>query len=787
MDLQSRSFILLSVIALIGLMLALVSGLIIGQDPAANISLLIEFILFSGIMSWAVNFNKLKQAMVVIAAFLTFVFLPLAFFTSGGAAGGTPVWFAFSNFYIIMILTGKPKVFFLSAESVMICICWLIGYFYPEYITEFTRKGAYIDSAATLFIVGIIMTLLTSYQALLFKKENERVNIQKKEIEELNRSQNRFFSSMSHEIRTPINSILGLNEVILRQDGASDEIIRDANNIRGAGRMLLSLINDILDLSKLEAGGMDIVPVDYRISDVISEVINMVWLRAYGKGLTLEADIDPGIPSVLFGDEVRLKQIIINLLNNAVKYTSAGSVGVSVKYEKPFDNQIRLLISVTDTGMGIKEEVIPELFEVFKRVDLKKNRNIEGTGLGLAIVKHLVDLMGGNITVNSVYGQGSAFMVSLLQDIVDPKPIGNINLSAHDAVRQKYTRMFTASGASLLIVDDNELNLEVEKKLIKDTLINVDTASNGPDALTLTMKKHYDVIFMDHLMPEMDGVECLNKIRSQEDGKCTDVPVIVFTANAGSDNIELYNRAGFNGYLMKPAAGIKLEETLLKYLPEEKINLCEVKQADIGEADNEKTGSNTPDTAEAYTGFDSIDGIDVKTGIANCGDEEGYRSVLSIFHDSIPEISQELKKYYDSGDCENYTIRIHGLKSSARIIGAHALAELAQDLENAGKMGNVDFITDHHQEMMDLYIGYDSKLKGFRNADTDPIVEADQSLILTMYDEILEAAEEMDIDRMDKAFKEMEGYRIPESEESRFKKVKKCYENFDYEGIISLL
>ena len=784
MDLQSRSFILLSIIALLGLFLALISGIIIGQASVANISLFIEFALFSGIMFWAVNFNQLKAAMIVIAAFLTFIFLPLAFFTSGGAAGGTPVWFAFSNFYIVMILTGKPKKFFLAAESVVVVVCWIVGYYNPGYITEFDRKDAYIDSIATLFIVGIIMTLLISYQAFLFRRENERVNSQKREIEELNRSQNRFFSSMSHEIRTPINSILGLNEVILRQEDASDEIIRDARNIQGAGKMLLTIINDILDLSKLDSGNMDIVSVDYRISDMLEEIYNMVWLRANEKGLTLKMEIDPGIPSLLFGDEVRIKQIIINLLNNAIKYTYKGSVGLSVGFEQPYDNQIRLLISVTDTGMGIKREVIPQLFEVFKRVDQEKNRNIEGTGLGLSIVKQLVDLMGGKITVDSEYGKGSVFSVSLLQDIADPAPIGVITLNEQKVLRQKYTRMFTAPAAAILIVDDNEMNLEVEKKLIKDTLVNIDTAVSGADALVLTQKKHYDMIFMDHLMPGMDGIECFERIRSQENGMCRDVPVIIFTANAGGENIDMYNKAGFDGYLMKPVSGSKLEEALMKYLPPDKVIMS------AGEGEPVDTGE-APSSASAAVKEGSqlrrLKGIDVKMGIENCGDEEGLLSALEIFYESIPEKSREIRGYYDSGDIENYTIKVHALKSSARIIGALSLSLQAGDLENAGNAGYIGFIREHHGEMIELYEGYVEILKDLFKKDMTSAIEADENLMSIMYEEILEAASELNIDRLEEAFKDMQGYKIPDSEADKFEKLKKCCENFDYDGITALL
>ena len=572
LDYQSKSFVLLSVIALIGLFLAMISGIILGQSFAANLSVFIEFVLFSAIFLWAIYRNAIRKAMLLITAFLIFVFLPSAFFTSGGAAGGTPVWFAFTTLYVVMTLSGRPKKFFLICNLIVVIICWWIGYTHPETITEFTRKEAFFDSFFTLLIVGVVMTALLSYQALLFRRENERVSNQKKEIEELNRAQNRFFSSMSHEIRTPINSILGLNEVILRQDDASDEIKNDAGAIQGAGKMLLALVNDILDFSRIEAGCMDIVPVQYRLDGLMSEIVNMILLQAKEKGLTFSAHIDPDVPSVLIGDEIRIRQIIINLLNNAVKYTESGTVNIEIRSVETGDDRINLIISVSDTGIGIREEVLPILFDAFARMDREKNRKIEGTGLGLSIVKQLTDLMDGDIKVDSTYGQGTTFTVTLPQEVSDPKKIGNINIMDHASRNYIYESMFTAPEADILVVDDIKMNLMVVKKLLRETKVRIDTASSGHEALDMTLNKRYDVILMDHLMPEMDGIECLEYIRNQSGGMCTDVPVIVLTANVGGENNELYNEAGFDEILAKPVSGNSLEETLLRFIPRDKID-----------------------------------------------------------------------------------------------------------------------------------------------------------------------------------------------------------------------
>lgn len=570
LDYQSKLFVLLSFIALIGLFVAMVSGILLGQSFTANLSVLVEFLLFTAIFLWAVYCNAIKKAMILIAVFLIFIFLPVAFFSSGGAAGGTPLWFAFSTLYIVMTLSGRQKAFFLSANAIVVIVCWGIGYYNPDTITEFSRKEAFYDSFFTLFIIGIVMTAMVGFQVHLFRKENERVTRQKKEIEELNRAQSRFFSSMSHEIRTPINSILGMNEVILRQEDASDEIINDSTVIQSAGKILLALVNDILDFSRIDAGHMDIVPADYKVADMIMEIVSMIQLQAKAKGLEFDVDMDPDMPTVLCGDEIRIRQIIVNLLNNAVKYTESGSVKLDIRTKDTTDEETVIVIIVSDTGIGIKEEVIPVLFDAFTRMDQDKNRKIEGTGLGLSIVKQLVDLMGGKISVDSVYGSGTTFTVEIVQKVSDPNRIGNINMIDRASKTNMYKSLFTAPDARILIVDDIKMNLTVEKKLLRETKIKIDTATSGKEALELTRTNRYDVILMDHLMPEMDGVECLARIRSQEQGACRDVPVVVLTANAEGQNQEIYVQAGFNGRLVKPISGRMLEEALIRFIPTEK-------------------------------------------------------------------------------------------------------------------------------------------------------------------------------------------------------------------------
>ena len=379
---------------------------------------------------------------------------------------------------------------------------------------------------------------------------------------------------MSHEIRTPINTIIGLNEMTLRED-ISDEVAENSLNIQGASRILLSLINDILDMSKIESGQMTIVDAPYDVGGMLSEIVNMIWSQAKEKGLAFHVDIDPSLPSEMVGDEVRIKQVMINILNNAVKYTEEGSVSLSVQCKKKGDKRISVSYSVKDTGSGIKRESIPYLFSAFRRMDEERTRYIEGTGLGLSIVKQLVELMGGEIAVDSIYTKGSTFVVTLEQGIENETAIGELNLAQHrlNDRRKAYAKSFEAPKAKVLVVDDNEVNLLVAKKLLRETGMQVETVTNGEDCLQKTMFVHYDMIFMDHLMPGMDGVECLHALRAQVGGLNTETPVVVLTANAGSDVVAMYEREGFDDCLLKPVTGELLEEAALKFLPPELVSV----------------------------------------------------------------------------------------------------------------------------------------------------------------------------------------------------------------------
>lgn len=564
-------------------MVAAVFVLPMGRNIINILILAISLIFMALVVKISIQKDCIEKGATCVAVLILLLF-PFSFFTAGGFYSGVPEWLVIYFIYISITLTGKRRLVFYLFCVAEAEICYYLALHFPEIVAQNTQSRSFFDSANSVILVGTLVSGMLIFLNRLYEEENEISRQQKKEIEELNKAENHFFSSISHEIRTPINTIIGLNEIILRGD-IPEDVAENARNIQGASKMLLTLINDILDLSKIKSGKMDIVNVSYETGELFSEIVNMIWIKAKEKGLEFKLHVDSSIPSMLCGDEVRIKQVLINLLNNAVKYTSEGSVTLSVRCERLTLNRVRVWYSVEDTGQGVKKENIPYIFNAFKRVEEEKNRHIEGTGLGLSIVQQMVELMGGEIKVNSVYTKGSKFVVMLEQDIIEDKELGTFTLSSRKKIHrgEQYRQSFEAPDAHILVVDDNEMNLMVVRKLLSETKIQIDTVLSGAECLRMTQNLHYDAILMDHLMPEMDGIACLHALRTQPGGLCQDVPVIALTANAGSDNQLLYRKEGFDGYLAKPVSGALLEAAVLSILPKELVNVSEeADQNEIG-------------------------------------------------------------------------------------------------------------------------------------------------------------------------------------------------------------
>ena len=476
-----------------------------------------------------------------------------------------------------------------------------------------------------------------------------------------------------------------------------------------------------------ESGKMQLVETDYKLSSVLNDVSNMIFFKARDKGLDFGVDVDKNIPDGLHGDEVRVRQIITNILNNAVKYTKEGSVHLKVRGEEIKDTSVRtiaLTITVSDTGIGIKEEDIGKLFTKFERVDLEQNSTVEGTGLGLAITKNLLQMMGGHIDVHSVYTEGSIFTIYLPQLVVSDEPVGDFRRKFDESIQamEVYEESFHAPDANILIVDDTKMNLIVVEGLLKDTGLKIDTATSGADSIALSREKKYDIILMDQRMPGMDGTEAMNHIKA-ESGINSTTPFICLTADAISGAKERYMKAGFTDYLTKPIDYKALEKMLIKYLPSEKVlvNLDKVKE----EIRSIEKGS----VSEKYEQLVK-DGIDTDVGLAFCKfDADFYNSILNDYVTGYEERYGLLRMYFEAEDWKNYGIYAHSLKSASKTIGASELSELAASLEKAADENNADEIKRKHAPMLKLYENVkDSIVKCFpefepESEDSDDIME----------------------------------------------------------------
>ena len=638
----------------------------------------------------------------------------------------------------------------------------------------------YIYTAMLVIFFIVLLGLLFAVRYVMKSRETKNLAREKELADSANRAKSEFLSNMSHEIRTPINAIMGMDEMILRES-RDKNIIEYAENLQNAARNLLGLVNDILDFSKIEAGKMDIIPVEYPVGSLLNDLVNMSQARAEKKGLELVVNASPSIPSVLFGDEIRIKQIITNILTNAVKYTERGTVTLNVTAREIDAENVFLCVSVSDTGIGIKPEDIKKLFSAFERIEEKRNRTIEGTGLGMNITQRLLNLMGTELHVESVYGEGSTFAFEIPQKIINAEPIGDFQEAYRRSLakHQQYHVSFTAPDAKILVVDDTVMNLTVVKGLLKQTKIQIDTALNGEECLEMILKKRYDIIFLDHRMPGMDGIETLKRMMILPNNPNEDTPVISLTANAISGAREKYIAAGFHDYLTKPINSVQLENLIVKYLPEDKVHLADENSA---AAEVPAAEINLP------AWLNEVPGLNVKDGVANCGDAESYLDALTVFAQSIDTAASELEKYFDASDWKNFTTKVHALKSSARVIGANELSDRARRLEDAGNSGYFDEIVKDTVPLLILYRSYAEKLAPLVQTEDDsdkPLIDDDA--LAEALEALKEAAANFDYDSVEFVFDSLKDYRLPENQRERFKEIKAAAESLDWGRLKNLM
>lgn len=554
------------------------------------------------------------------------------------------------------------------------------------YETTIFEAYLILIAAACIAFITWIITKLGSLSVI--RRQYDEISAAKEEADRANNAKSQFLANVSHEIRTPINTILGMNEMILRE-ADSESILRYSEDIKNSGKTLLSIVNDILDISKIEAGKIRIISAEYDISNMLADTVRMAEVKCREKGLRFRYDISPDIPRYLFGDELRIKQVITNIVTNAVKYTEHGHVSLKICHEEVSDEEINLVVSVEDTGIGIKDEDKSKIFNKFERLDEKHNKTIEGTGLGLSICKSLLELMGTELRFISTYGSGSVFGFSVRQKKMSGEKLGALRLS--EDKNGSYVPSFTAPDAYILVVDDNEMNLTVVQSLLKDTKIHIDTASGGMKCLEMVKKRRYSLILLDQMMPDIDGTETFRRIKSG-DNLCRDIPIVALTANAFSDSREYYMKLGFDGYISKPVDPEKLEKNVLALLPKELVRPYDGKTESKG-------GLTVGDLPETHY-------IDRSIGLKySGGSEELYLGIMKAFAEAAEENSANLESAFANDDLKNYAVYVHSLKSTSLTIGAQEVSELAKKLEFAAKNGEADVIKAEHGRLMEMYGG----------------------------------------------------------------------------------
>ncbi len=655
------------------------------------------------------------------------------------------------------------------------------------------------------FVIGTIIGNTTRNSQLRYMDmKSHKMDKDLEVMKAKNEAKSTFLANMSHEIRTPINAMLGLNEMIIRES-TEKNILHYAEDVKVSGKTLLSLVNDILDFSKIEANRMDIINGVYSLDAMINDLMNMLTPRARAKNLELNLIVDPTIPNSLYGDEIRIKQCIMNMLTNGIKYTNEGSVTFKVGWDSISEKSILLKIEVTDTGIGIKEEDIPKLFTAFRRIDEPQHRTVEGTGLGMSIVMGLLEKMGSTLYVKSEYGKGSRFWFNLQQEITSPLPIGNFQarIATLNEVQPKYRETFHAPDASILVIDDMKINLSVIQGLLKKTQIKIDCVLSGEEALEKVKKNVYDVIFIDHRMPVMDGIETLHAMQRLPHNASWKAPCIALTANAIAGARELYLQEGFVDYLSKPVDYAKLESLLVSYIDKAKIQKVE----DSSSVEEEKQESSSEPQEYSVADNASIAdriffanccktaGMDARAAIANCGDIDVLKTAVAEYYRTIEEKSNLIELYKNRQDWKNYTIQVHALKSSSRLIGATELSRFAAFLEQCGDKKLVNEIENKTSDLLKLYRSYKLNLKliadmagdadlEFQKEESgktdfaeekeipqEPTREFDGETYKAVIEALKEYAQSADFDSIKNVIGELKTYKIPESKKNFFAEI----------------
>ena len=609
--------------------------------------------------------------------------------------------------------------------NIFMLISTIVYYLYMVLAGRYISQADPLDVSET--VMDLLIILIGSLMLLVVIAWNKQLQVRLKqkaeEAEAAANSKSAFLANISHEIRTPLNAILGMNELVLRES-RQPHIKEYAMYIKNSGKSLLTIISDILDLSKIESGKVYLVNENYSLSSLVEDVERSIQKRIMEKGLELKIYVEPELHENLKGDEVRIKQIIMNLLTNAVKYTEKGEVRLYIT-GTVMDNKQNLTIEVSDTGIGMRSEDMDKLFTNFERLDLKRNRSVEGTGLGLPITKNLLVAMGGDITVSSVYGEGSTFTATVGQEIVNEEQIGDYRKKYKEKLHHevRYHESFHAEDARILVVDDNEVNLKIVVGLAKNTKLQIDTALSAAEGLKLIRQHSYQLLLIDHMMPEMDGIEMLQHVKTMDGGIYKDIPAVAITANALSGAKQTYLDAGFCGYLSKPIDPERFEQIIKDNLPQEYVTECGDGNGDTATEGQKTDGTSDPKQEEEW----SIPGIDIAKALSYIGgSRELYISLLQTYLDGSEERIRKLEECKNKEDIFNYDITIHGLKGISASIGADSMAITAAGLEEACKdpQTAMTYIQMNHDQVVSRYRELLEQIKKWlANIETDGKIE----------------------------------------------------------------
>ena len=601
-------------------------------------------------------------------------------------------------------------------------------------------------------IQGYMMTIVDVTKIIEQNHLMKRLVLQ---TEDANRAKTNFVSNMSHEIRTPMNSIVGITEILLRSRHSPKEQ-EYLLNIQSSGRVLLTIINDVLDCSKMEAGKMQLFDEPYDTCSLFHDLRISMENRIGHSGLELIYDIDQDIPCKLKGDMGRIRQVIINLVNNAIKYTEKGSVRFSVHVRQKNTDKVMLYYEVADTGIGIRKEDQKILFDAFQRVEMDRNRYVEGTGLGLTISQNLVNMMGGVIEVESEYGKGSRFFFTIEQTIIDPTPVSAVNYNGQkDNVTEKEAEcLFIAPEAHILLVDDNELNLVVAKELLKPLRMQIDTAENGLQAVKMVRGSQYDLVLMDHMMPVMDGIEAAKAIRALPEDKYQKLPIIALTANAMVDARKEFLNAGMNGFVAKPIDFARICNQLKLWLPKDLVRDVPKEEAKKLLADDLSDREIQPEDPQM--------GFSFEEGVKHCGSKAALMKTIRIFYRTIDSKANKIEQCLKEGLISDYVIEVHALKSSALLIGAVPLSEAAKELEDYGKQGKTEVLEEKTPDVLTLYRDLKNILRPYAEKEEDAKKEFSDGEWITALQQIHQCVEQFDLDGVDQIMEQLEEYQVPE-------------------------